>query len=410
MLFCIDWARMRSMKLKRYCFVFMAMLCSFAFAEVDLISVFPDLDDDFSGSINFAYGYSQTQNSVSTDGTYAVANYALWNRTNGEVSANTKVSDSLYLRGDFSAVLLSEVADPFLRAMTYGVHMVSSKWGVVSLGRLAGPSLSMMTATQLESGVRSYFFEDAATALVIRKADKTSVGTVKDFISFGPIGGVGYRPMLRYILPTANIELSVAHALDYSDITEAGAKFIYDGSFARWVMMLSYANNMPGECVNPLGGDNGFTTACPIYQGSRYVETAGKLSLGYIDWVYNYAWLLSKINQPTIKEWFTGIDYTFLELSSYGPLTLGLGVTKRLLGVFNYQNDAVSTSATNGAVVGYTVAANKRLGRGGIRAYLERFQVSGTDTGGATYSFDTKPVYAAGVALYYDFTKQLSED
>ena len=50
--------------------------------------------------------------------------------------------------------------------------------------------------------------------------------------------------------------------------------------------------------------------------------------------VYNYASHI-KINQPTIKEWFTGIDYT-LELSSYGQLRFG--VTKRLLGVFNYQN------------------------------------------------------------------------
>ena len=68
---------------------------------------------------------------------------------------------------------------------------------------------------------------------------------------------------------------------------------------------------------------------------------------------------------------------------------------------------AVSTSATNGAWLYW--AANKRLEEV-VLVYLERFQVSGTDTGGATYSFDTKPVYAAGVALYYDFTKQLSED
>ncbi len=380
------------------------------YAELDLASYFADIDDDFTGTIHFAYGYSVSNNGEQTDDVFGTAPYALWNRTGGEVVANTKVSDTLYFRGDLAGVLLTEVNDPYMRALTYGVHMASSNWGIISLGRLPGASISIMHTTQLESGVRSYFFEDAAASNVIRKGDNTVVGTVKDFVSFGPIGGIGYRPMVRYVLPYTYFELSVAHALDYGDVTELGAKYVYDGSFARWVMLLAYANDMPGVCVNPLGGNAGFSSTCPVYQGYRYLETAGKLSLGYVDWVYNYAWLLAKQDQPTLKQWFSGLDYTFLDISEYGPLTVGIGMMQRKLGAFSYQNNTVAATADNGRVTGYALGVNKRFGRAGIRGYYERFNVFGDDTSGAAVAFDNKPVYAAGIVLYYDFARQMSED
>ena len=116
------------------------------------------------------------------------------------------------------------------------------------------------------------------------------------------------------------------------------------------------------------------------------------------------------MNVSSIHQWFSGVDYTLLEWLPHGPLTVGIGGLYRKHGDFKYFLDGVTRDANNGSVLGYVLALNKRFGRAGVKLYFERFDVKGKDASQASSGFDAKPLYAAGVSLYYHFVTQLSQD
>lgn len=381
-------------------------------ASIDLDSAYPDLDEQFIGKVHFTYGAFNNANGKKTDTFLGRVTNAVWDAPNFSLVSNTKISDNIYFRGSAEAVILDSQSNNITPTIqSYGVDIILSKFGVVSLGLLPGPTRQMLSFTELESGVRAYAFEDVADIEAIDRHTNASLGYYRDGAHFGPVGGTGYRPMLRYMLPLTSFELMVALGGDQVSITEGSIKYIYDGSFARWVSMLGFASDMPDQATTHVIGVTG--PAYPTYKGYRYIENAGKLSVGFVDWIYSYSWLNTKQNKPSASHWFTGLDYTFLDFSTYGPLTLGVGFFQQKHGSLDLKPFPVATSAAIPVVdvksKGWIFALNKKFGNAGIRTFFERFSTQSSKSANPT-KFHSKPIYALGITMYYDFISRVSQD
>ncbi len=416
-----------------------------AASSINIDKVFPHLDKnfDFSGS-KIGYGArlvlgSQGDDTLvfgpTDDSTEFIIAY------NTEISKNfsmraytTLMPDNGSLSYNVSGIPVRD--DISFHADQYGVFLISPKWGIFSFGRLRSPTSHLARSTALNSGVNQKYFADVGGVVVMNDYHdmRYRIGSVQLGDNYAPaVGGQGlilwgYGPSdgnrlldsVGYIYPTDRFELRMAYSNQndsfYSPTLEATASYLYDLVYVRSNFMVGYATKWPyaGQ-MEPALVDTGYgayvVDSDEVSYKSPYqlFQLANKTSVGDIDLTLAFSSLFGNDSHDDsaiggavselssrVNQWYFAADYTFVDLVPYGPLSVGLGYTKRTDGfnaveapiledsyeafyeLVNAYSDEMGLDYMGVDKVkdsrneGFMIALHQRFGpRAGVKLYLE---------------------------------------
>ena len=356
---------------------FILCACAITHAEdkpLDFSEIFSDIQSpyDFTGS-KMGYGARRVEGS---EGGNKVVFGPTSDATELHLAFNSQVTDDLILRsyvkidpreGDLSTIDANAAIgqDLFFEASQYGIYALMPKRGVFYIGRLETPTGVLSKQTALSSGVNEQYFVDVGGVVVLNTLDdqdyRVGVVQVGDDTSaimggkgvslwgYGPAGGNRVLDSIGYIYPMQNGELRLAYSNQDQDNQkhsfEATVTYLFDWVVAQSKFMLGYASSWPYASKMDMMYQNdvdGLESVWvePGYQSPyQLAQFANKLSAGDIDISVSYARIFGNTGDDAIdtlpeytEQLMFAADYNFIDLLSYGPLSLGLGYVQRNYG------------------------------------------------------------------------------
>jgi hypothetical protein len=324
----------------------------------------------------------------------------------------------------------------------YVIHMISKQYGIFTMGR--GDTLDRMATDflALGSGVNNKFYQTVSGVRLYNRDTKKYLGRVTNGTGStdDDNNGTGLRLMginrdlevsdgFTYTLPYRDWLLQAAYSNTPGHFTDKymqlGARYTYDVLWARLSVLSQYATSWPAACqiksTNPEDNDKrpGWTlcqaTGTSAKSPYNVFLMGSKMSLGYVDASVSYRTFFEDGNDATdsglpgrVQDYYLGMDYTFMDATEFGPLTLGLGVIRqdRLVAkvgdsaeVYGNTNSA-PTSVNDSKAYGVVFSANQKLGyHSGLRFYTEQFQFSAINDS-SSVKIKAEPVRLAALSLY----------
>ena len=332
-----------------------------------------------------------------------------------------------------------------LNLRQYVIHLVSNKLGILTVGRSDTFDRMATDFLALGSGVNNKFYQSVSGVSLYNNADKTYMGRMTNGTGAIKSGtnqpnGTGLRLWginrnqevfdgITYTMPYRDWLLQAAYSNtpdQFSDqYVQLGARYTYDALWARLSMLSQYASSWPGACqvVSTQPDNNGSSSWSMCQATGRNASSpyqsflmGSKMSLGYVDASISYRTLFdygddanADVLAGRINDYYMGLDYTFMDASEFGPLTLGVGLMKQshmasLVGISSDRYDTANASDPEsvGDSKGYGLifAANQKLGyNSGVRFFTEQFLFSAVRNDNSL-KVKAEPVRLAAISLY----------
>lgn len=333
-----------------------------------------------------------------------------------------------------------------LQLRRYIVHLVSKKHGVLSVGRIDTFDRAVTDFLTLGSGISNKFYQNASGVRMYNRSDKTYLGRLtngngKLNASSGE-GGTGLRLWginrydevydgVSYALPYKDWLLQVAYSNvpgDYTDkYYQLGLRYTYDALWARLSLLGSFASSWPSACqVDSLSSEslsamqwaNCQYTGIDANSPYRQLTVGSKFSLGYVDASMSYRRLFDQNSDASssglsgqVQDYYAGLDYTFMDATEFGPMSLGVGMVRQdkfasLVGQSTsaYPSDysvvPEPLPVTDSKSYGMIFSMNQKLGyNSGIKFYWEQFGFSAIQKSNSL-KIKASPVRMAALSLY----------
>ena len=346
------------------------------------------MDGTLHSSIGFAYGSRLAANGMpngnghylsfgvsdfnwQTQAMYSLSdNYAIRPKiVIGLGSSMSAFSESLNDVGDDDVDLYfldvneqSALSGISLKLRQYILYLVSKRHGVFSVGRSETFDRMATGFLSLGSGVNNKFYQTASGIRMYNKEDKTFLGkftsgngTLNNNGVAGN-GGTGLRLWgvnrydelydgVSYALPYNDWLFQLAYSNVPGDFTDKyyqlGLRYTYDALWARFSLLSSFASSWPSACQvssfarmseSSAGWVNCQYTGVDASSPYNQLTLGSKLSLGYVDASWSYRTLFDMNSEASsvglashVRDYYAGIDYTFIDAFEFGPLSMGMG-------------------------------------------------------------------------------------
>ncbi len=312
-----------------------------------------------------------------------------------------------------------------LKLRQYVLHFISKKSGILSLGRSETFDRSATEFLALGSGVNNKFYQNAAGVRLYNDNSKNflgrftnGTGKLKNPDDDDSNGGSGLRLWginrydelydgFAYTVPYKDWLLQFAYSNVPGDFTDkyyqVGMRYTYDALWARLSMLGSFASSWPSACQvssylrmseKSAGWANCQYTGIDASSPYSQFTLGSKLSLGYVDASISYRTLFDSDDDAAavglsgrVHDYYAGLDYTFMDATEFGPLSMGVGVIKQdkfasLVGdstsaYANSLNSAEPLSVRDSKSYGIIFSMNQKLGyNSGVRLFWEQFEFS----------------------------------
>jgi len=344
-----------------------------------------------------------------------------------------------------------------LKLRQYILHFISKRHGIFSVGRSETFDRAATDFLALGSGVNNKFYQTASGVRIYNKDNQTfmgrftnGTGKLQSAAGEDGYGGSGLRLWginrydelydgVAYTLPYKDWLLQVAYSNVPGDFTDkyyqVGMRYTYDALWARLSLLGSFASSWPSACqvssyLNMSEMSAGWANCqyTGIDASSPYSQMTfgSKLSLGYVDASISYRSLFDTDSDAStvglasrVHDYYAGLDYTFMDATEFGPLSLGLGFIKQnkfASMVGQAANAYVNSTATTAPIgvndsksYGLILSMNQKLGHNaGVRLFWEQFGFSAIAQDNAL-KIKASPVRLAVLSFYTNIEQSYTD-